>query len=101
MPDSSIPLLIRALHQADAYDHPVEEIQLFETHISWVLLTGQFAYKIKKPVNFGFLDFSSLEQRRFFCAEEVRLNRRLAPDLYLDVDIAVAVLRLYTCAANG
>jgi len=58
---------------------------LIETHISWVLLTGEFVYKVKKPVNFGFLDFSSLEQRKHFCSEEVRLNRRLAPDLYLGV----------------
>jgi aminoglycoside phosphotransferase family enzyme/predicted kinase len=56
-----------------------------ETHISWVLLTGQDAYKIKKSVDLGFLDFSTLEKRRFFCTEELRLNRRLAPELYLDV----------------
>ncbi|MFI3185543.1 MAG: AAA family ATPase [Methylococcaceae bacterium] len=58
---------------------------LVETHISWVLLTGQFAYKIKKPVNFGFLDFSTLEKRHFYCNEELRLNQRLTPDLYLAV----------------
>jgi len=56
-----------------------------ETHISWVLLTGHDAYKIKKAVNLGFLDFSTLELRHFYCGEELRLNRRLAPDLYLDV----------------
>ncbi|MCR4303173.1 MAG: AAA family ATPase [Gallionella sp.] len=56
-----------------------------ETHISWVLLTGRDAYKIKKAVNLGFLDFSTLEARHFYCSEELRLNRRLAPDLYLDV----------------
>ncbi|NOT12767.1 MAG: AAA family ATPase [Methylococcaceae bacterium] len=60
-------------------------IRLVETHISWVLLTGQYAYKIKKPVRFGFLDFSSLEKRHFYCTEEIRLNRRLAPNIYLDV----------------
>lgn len=76
---------ISAMLRADAYPHAVEPIELRETHISWVLLTGEYAYKIKKPVDFGFLDFSTLEKRRFFCAEEVRLNRRLAPDLYLDV----------------
>ena len=58
---------------------------MIETHISWVLLTGQYAYKIKKPVDFGFLDFSLLEKRHFYCKEEVRLNRRLAPQLYLEV----------------
>ena len=63
-------------------EQPVEKV---ETHISWVLLAGGFAYKIKKAVNLGFLDFSTLEKRRFYCAEELRLNRRLAPDLYLEV----------------
>ena len=58
---------------------------LEETHISWVLLTGHDAYKIKKAVNLGFLDFSTLEARHFYCTEELRLNRRLAPGLYLDV----------------
>jgi aminoglycoside phosphotransferase family enzyme/predicted kinase len=61
------------------------EVPLIETHISWVLLAGDHAYKLKKPVRFGFLDFSTLALRRRFCAEEVRLNRRLAPDLYLGV----------------
>lgn len=75
--DSSLTL-INALFDINACN-------VIETHISWVLLTGQYAYKIKKPVSFGFLDFSTLEQRRFCCNEELRLNRRLAADLYLDV----------------
>lgn len=77
--------LIKALCSPSIYDHEVASISVIETHISWVLLTGQFAYKIKKPVNFGFLDFSTLQKRRFFCQEELRLNRRLTPNLYLDV----------------
>jgi len=77
--------LIKALSKAKAYQHEVSAISVLETHISWVLLTGSYAYKIKKPVNFGFLDFSTLEQRRFFCYEELRLNKRLAADLYLAV----------------
>jgi hypothetical protein len=60
-------------------------VRLVETHISYVLLTGTFAYKIKKAVKLGFLDFTTLAARRFFCQEEIRLNRRLAPSLYLDV----------------
>lgn len=60
-------------------------VQTFETHISWVLSAGLHAYKVKKAVQFDFLDFSTLEARRYFCQEELRLNRRLAPDLYLDV----------------
>lgn len=79
------PPLIRALLLASAYPHPAPGLRLIETHISWVLIAGDFAYKIKKPVNYGFLDFSSLEKRRHCCAEEIRLNRRLAPATYLDV----------------
>lgn len=77
--------LIEALRDPSCYPHPVEHVEVIETHISWVLLAGERAYKIKKPVDFGFLDFSTLEQRRHFCNEEVRLNRRTAPDLYLGV----------------
>ena len=67
------------------YDHPVKDVELIETHISWVLLTGDYAYKIKKPVDFGFLDFSTLEKRRHCCEQELRLNSRLAASVYLDV----------------
>ena len=82
--DDSLTLL-RALQHPHLYPHPVTHFDLRETHISWVLLTGPFAYKIKKPVNFGFVDFSSLAQRHFFCHEEIRLNQRSAPDIYVDV----------------
>lgn len=77
--------LIAALQNPALYPHPVEGFQLVETHISWVLLTGSYAYKIKKPVNFGFLDFTGLEARKHFCEEELRLNQRLTDDLYLEV----------------
>ena len=77
--------LVRTLLDPACYPHPVASVTLIETHISYVLLTGRFAYKIKKAVDFGFLDFSTLEKRRLFCAEELRLNRRLAPQLYLAV----------------
>jgi hypothetical protein len=70
--------------RADAYPHEVREIRLVETHISWVLLTGEFAYKIKRPVRFPFVDLRSMERRAFYCSEELRLNRRFAPELYLD-----------------
>ena len=69
----------------EAYEHRCATIELVETHISWVLLTGPYAYKIKKPVDFGFLDFSTLELRRHYCGEELRLNRRFAESLYVDV----------------
>ncbi|TBU95795.1 AAA family ATPase [Stutzerimonas kirkiae] len=77
--------LIAALQNPALYPHPVEAFQVIETHISWVLLTGPYAYKIKKPVDFGFLDFTGLEARKHFCNEELRLNPRLTEDLYLDV----------------
>ncbi len=77
--------LITALHDPSCYPHPVRRVDVIETHISWVLLTGDYAYKIKKPVTLSFLDFSTLEARRRYCNEELRLNRRTAPQLYLDV----------------
>jgi len=77
--------LITALRDPAAYDHEVESIRVIETHISWVLLTGSYVYKIKKPVRLPFLDFSTLRQRKTFCEEELRLNQRLAPDLYLGI----------------
>ncbi|GJL63952.1 MAG: hypothetical protein NPIRA04_26060 [Nitrospirales bacterium] len=80
-----IDTLIQSLQNPVLYDHDIWQFELLETHISWVLLTGPYAYKFKKPVDLGFLDFSTLEQRRFFCEEELRLNRRLAPDFYLEL----------------
>lgn len=77
--------LIKALSDPAAYRRPVEAVEVRQTHISAVFLTGSDAYKIKKPVNFGFLDFSTLEKRRHFCEEEVRLNRRLAATVYRGV----------------
>jgi uncharacterized protein len=63
----------------------VKNVQLLQTHISYVALTGTYAYKVKKPVNFGFLDFSTLDKRKYYCDEELRLNKRLCPEMYLDV----------------
>jgi aminoglycoside phosphotransferase family enzyme/predicted kinase len=85
MSGSDSNALIDALRDPARYPHPVERVAVIETHISWVLLTGRFAYKIKKPVDLGFLDFTTLERRKHYCEEELRLNRRLAPELYLDV----------------
>jgi len=73
-----------------AFPHPVTGLQLKQTHISWVLLTGPFAYKIKKPVRYDFIDASTLERRKFLCEEELRLNRRFAADLYVEVVAIVA-----------
>ncbi|MDS3860930.1 AAA family ATPase [Thermosynechococcaceae cyanobacterium BACA0444] len=83
---ASLPPLIQAMVQPQFYPHPVQTpIRLLQTHISYVLLTGDYAYKVKKPADFGFLNFSTLERRHFFCQEELRLNQRLCPDLYLQV----------------
>ena len=77
--------LVAALYRPDIYPHPVRSIEVIETHISWVVLAGDYAYKLKKSIDLGFLDFTSLEKRRHCCAEEVRLNRRTAPEIYIDV----------------
>ncbi|HJV35351.1 AAA family ATPase [Geomonas sp.] len=77
--------LLKSLLKESAYPEPTENVSLIETHVSFIFLTDQFVYKVKKPVNFGFLDFTTLERRHFFCQEEVRLNRRLCPDIYLGV----------------
>ncbi len=85
MVESQRPVLIERLQRPELFDHPVTGFEVMETHISYILLTGNVAYKIKKPVDLGFLDFSTLEKRLFFCEEELRLNRRMAPELYLGV----------------
>lgn len=88
MPVQPSPDLLRQRQLLDALcarEYFPHRSRMEETHISWVLLSGHDAYKIKKAVDLGFLDFSTLEKRHFYCTEELRLNRRLAPDLYLDV----------------
>jgi len=77
--------LATALMNPACYGRDVDEVRLAETHISWVFLTGRYAYKVKKPVKLPFLDFSTVARRRHFCHEELRLNRRMAPQLYLGV----------------
>ncbi len=80
-----LPPLLRALLAPARYGGAVKQVRLVQTHISWVLLAGAFAYKIKKPVKLSFLDFSTLAQRKHFCEAELRLNRRFSADLYLGV----------------
>lgn len=84
VPDSR-PEMIAALSEPGAYAHPVDRVELVETHISWVFLAGEFAYKFKKPLDLGFLDFRDRERRLHYCREELRLNGRLAPEIYLGV----------------
>ena len=85
MAKADLPPLIRALLRPSAYPHPVDRVQLLQTHISYVLLAGEHVYKVKKPVDFGFLDFSTLAKRGHYCRQEVVLNSRLCPDTYLGV----------------
>ncbi|MBI5562316.1 MAG: AAA family ATPase [Deltaproteobacteria bacterium] len=81
----TLPALIASLLEPGAYPERTAEVRLVQTHISYVFMVADTVYKIKKPVDFGFLDFTTLALRRHFCEEEVRLNRRLAPDAYLGV----------------
>lgn len=76
---------LAALLDPAAYDEPTAAVRLVQTHVSFLFLTDRFVYKVKKPVDFGFLNFTTLDRRRFYCEEEVRLNRRLCPDMYLGV----------------
>ncbi len=75
--------IIQAMQTPEFYDHDISTITMLQTHISWVFLTGEYAYKVKKPVDFGFLNFTELSQRKHFCEEEIRLNKRLADKVYI------------------
>ena len=77
--------LLKSLLKPAAYPEPTASVRLIETHVSFIFITDAFVYKVKKPVDFGFLNFTTLDRRRFYCEEEVRLNRRLCPDIYLGV----------------
>jgi aminoglycoside phosphotransferase family enzyme len=77
--------VVEALKRPEAYDEEPGQIELAQTHISFVFLTRNFVYKVKKAIDLGFLDFTSLEKRRFFCEKELELNRRLCGDMYLEV----------------
>ena len=75
--------ILNEMLKPETYDEQVSYVKVVQTHISWVFLTGKHAYKVKKPVNFGFLDYSTLERRKYFCEQEVVLNSRLSKELYL------------------
>ncbi len=78
--------LIQEMSKPDFYSHSIQgSIQVLQTHISYIFLTGDYAYKLKKPVNMGFLDFSNLEKRQYYCQQELALNRPIAPEIYLEV----------------
>jgi aminoglycoside phosphotransferase family enzyme len=98
---SELPVLIKALLNPGAYPEPPPRIELVQTQISYVFLAGDLVYKIKKPVDFGFLDFTTLEKRRHFCRKEVELNRRLCPDTYLGVVAVTKEKGNYTVGGRG
>ena len=80
---SILPPTVGALLKPQAYPHKPQKVELVQTQMSFIFLTGEYVYKIKKPVNLGYLDYTTLEKRHFFCHQELELNRRLCPDVYL------------------
>ncbi|MFC1927913.1 hypothetical protein ACFLW7_04990 [Chloroflexota bacterium] len=82
---STLPFAVEALLEPQAFPHKPQRIELVQTQMSLIYLTGEYVYKIKKPVNLGYLDYTTLEKRHFFCCQELELNRRLCPDTYLAV----------------
>ena len=93
--------LAEALSHREAYPHATGTIEIVETHISWIFLTESWAYKVKKPLNLGFLDFSTLEKRRYYCGEELRLNQRLCREIYLSVVPIVRSANTFLVDARG
>jgi len=93
--------IVEALSNPQAYTHATSAIEVVETHISWVFLTELWAYKVKKPLDLGFLDFSTLEKRRHYCYEELRLNRRLCPEIYQAVVPIVRAGETFRVDAEG
>ncbi len=98
---ANLPDFITYFLDPTHYDHPVDKVDLVQTHISYVLLAGDFVYKFKKPVDFGFLNFTTLEKRKFYCEQELSLNSRLCPDIYLDVVAVSAADAGFTFAGKG
>jgi aminoglycoside phosphotransferase family enzyme len=82
---SELPELIQALLDPKAYPHPPQKVELIQTQMSYVFLADNYVYKVKKPVDLGFLDYTTLEKRQFYCQKEIELNRRLCPEAYLGV----------------
>ena len=80
-----IRTVLKSLMKTTAYPEPTSRVAMIQTHVSWLFLTDNHVYKIKKPVDFGFLNFTTIDRRRFYCNEEIKYNRRLCPDIYLGV----------------
>ena len=82
---SALPEIAQAMLKPETYPEPPQKIELMQTQMSFIFLAGDYVYKVKKPVNLGYLDYTTLEKRKFFCQKEVELNRRLCPETYLGV----------------
>ncbi|VAX21737.1 FIG00496272: hypothetical protein [hydrothermal vent metagenome] len=101
MESDLVKKMVRGLERSAAYPHMVGNVKLLETHISWVFLTGDFAYKVKKPVDLGYLDYTSLEKRYYYCEMEVRLNKLIAPEIYIGVVPITGVPECPMVEGNG
>ncbi|MBW1645824.1 MAG: AAA family ATPase [Deltaproteobacteria bacterium] len=101
MTSTSLPAMITDLQRPDRHTPPAAHVELLQTHISWVIIADQLVYKIKKPVDFGFIDYSTLEKRKFYCQEELRLNRRLSAGVYLRVEPIVKRREGYFFGGEG
>ncbi|HEX5166955.1 MAG TPA: AAA family ATPase [Thermomicrobiales bacterium] len=99
--EAQLPDHIAGLLKPDAYPHPVEHVELIQTHISYVLMAGDMVYKLKKPLDLGFLNFTTLRRRHYYCRQEVELNRRLCGDTYLGVVPVTRQGRRYRLDGRG
>jgi uncharacterized protein len=101
MTDATLPPVIASLLRSESYPHEADNVELVQTHVSYVLLAGEYVYKLKKPLDLGFLDYSTLDRRKLMCEEEVRLNRRLCDNVYLGVVPIVRDDATYRVSGDG
>ncbi len=101
MQDRQSRELVDFLKSPASYPHRPGEVRSMETHISWVFIASPLVFKIKKPLNLGFLDFSTLEKRHHFCQRELELNQRLAPEIYLDITPIYKTASGFSFEASG
>ena len=93
--------LIKFMLNPDTYPFKPEKVEMLQTHISYLFIAGEYVYKVKKPVNFGFLDYSTLEKRKFYCGQEIKLNSRLSPEIYLGVSEIVSDKSILSLDGKG
>src|SRR3989338_2666591 len=93
--------LIKFMLNSDTYPFKPEKVDMLQTHISYLFIAGEYVYKIKKPVNFGSIDYSTLEKRKFYCGQEIRLNSRLSPEIYLGISHIVSDKGIFSLNGKG